>query len=104
MQIKLFKKEKVFKKRKESLWLNINLYWKLAVFCLFVVFLLSSFFGYYLFTQINKEFIVSEDARSSQSDTVKKERINKVLEYFSGRDQKSDQIISSPAPIIDPSL
>lgn len=103
MQIKFFKREKSFKKRKESLWLNINLYWKLAIYFMFAVVLVSSFFGYYLFTQVNKELVLSISG-DSQVETIKKERIDKVLEYFSLRKQKSDQILNSPAPIVDPSL
>lgn len=102
--IKFFKKEKNFTKEQESLWLNINLYWKLAVFVIFVVLLLSFFFGYYFFMQINKEPILLIEGDNSQIETVKKERINKVLEYFDLRKQKSNQILNSPAPVIDPSL
>lgn len=102
MQIKFFKKEKNFKK--ESFWFNLNFYWSLAVCFMFVTTLVSCFFGYYLFMQINKELIVGTDGASGQVETVKKERIQKVLEYFSLRKQKSNQILNSPSSIVDPSL
>ncbi len=104
MKIKFFKKEKNFKKEKASLWSNINLYWKLTVLFMFVVVLLSFFFGYNLFRRISKEPVLSTDDIGGQVETVKKERIEKVLEYFSLRKQKSTQILNSPAPIVDPSL
>ncbi|MFA6077083.1 MAG: hypothetical protein WC735_03345 [Candidatus Paceibacterota bacterium] len=104
MKIKFLKKEKSFKKKKENLLLNINFYWQLAVLFIFVVILLSSFFGYYLFTQTNKELVLSTVDVIPEVETVKKERIEKVLEYFSRREQKSDKILNSPAPVIDPSL
>lgn len=102
--IKFFKKEKNFKKERESLWLNMNFYWQLTVFFMFVVILLSFFFGYYLFAKINKEPALSMDNDISRVEIVKKGRIEKVLEYFSLRKQKSNQILISPAPVADPSL
>lgn len=104
MKIKFFKKEKNFKKDRMGLWLNINFYWKIAVSFMFVVALFSLFFGYSLFVRINKESPLVSSRVSGQVETVKKERIGKVLEYFSLRKKKSDQILVSPAPVIDPSL
>ena len=102
METKFFKKEKSFKK--ESLGLNLNFYWKLAVYFIFLVILFSFFFGYYFFKQINEEPVWEADGDNSQVETIRKEKIEKVLEYFSLRKQKSNQILNSPAPIIDPSL
>jgi|GEM_PF-1677054 len=104
MKIKFFTKEKNFRKEKESLWLNTSFYWKLAVFFLFAVFLSSLFFGYYLFMQINKDSQVSSSGAGSQVDTIKKERISKVLDYFSERKKKSNEIINGGSPVVDPSL
>jgi len=103
--IKIFlKKEKTWTKEKENFWLNINFYWKFTVCFLFAVILFSSFFGYYLFMQINKEPVLSLSGTSPKVETVKKERMEKVLEYFSIRKQKSNQILNYPAPVSDPSL
>ena len=102
--IKFFKKEKNFIKEQEDFWLNINFYWKLAVLVMFVVVFISFSFGYYFFMQTDQEPILETSGASVQVGTVKKERINKVLEYFSIRNQKSDQILNSPAPVVDPSL
>lgn len=104
MKIKFFKKEKNFSKEKESLWLNINFYWKFAVFFLFAVVVSSALFGRYLFMQTNQELVLSKDKTSPQVETISKERIDSVLEYFSNRDKKSEEILNSPAPVIDPSL
>jgi anti-sigma-K factor RskA len=104
MKIKFFKREKNFKKDKKGLWLNINFYWKLAVCFMFVAVVAVAFFGYSLFVKINKELVVSAKADGNQVQAIKKERIDKVLEYFNLRKQKSDQILVSPAPVVDPSL
>lgn len=104
MKIKFFKKEKSFNKKKEGWWLNIHLYWKASVCFMFLVFIFSIFFGYYFFRQINQEPVLEASGDSSQVGTVKKERISKVLEYFSIRAKKSNQILNSPAPVVDPSL
>ena len=100
--LKFFKKEKKFKK--ESSGFNPNLYWKLAVCFIFVVILSAFFFGYYLFVKIDRKPILQVGNSSGQVETIKKERIEKVLEYFSSQKQKSNQILNSSAPVIDPSL
>jgi len=103
MKIKLFKKEKKFKK--ESPLLNLHFYWKLAVCIMCIVTTASAFFGYYLFMKINKELTPSPaDMSAEKSETLKKERIGKRLEYFTLREEKSNQILYSGAPVIDPSL
>ncbi|OGI68840.1 hypothetical protein A3A05_02455 [Candidatus Nomurabacteria bacterium RIFCSPLOWO2_01_FULL_41_12] len=99
--IKFFKKEKSFKKK--SLSLNLNLYWKLAIYFVFAMILLSGFYGFYLFTQINKESIITLSG-GGQIGTARKEKIEKVLEYFSLRKKKSIEIINFPSPVVDPSL
>ncbi len=104
MDTNLSKKGESFKRRKESLWLNIRLYWKLAVLFMFLVAVSSAFFSYYFFRQISKELVVEEGGSISEVETVKKERIGKVLEYFAARKLKSSQILSTPRIIIDPSL
>src|SRR3989344_8578827 len=102
MKIKFFKKEKKFKK--ESSKLNLNLSWKTAIWFMIIVALLASFFGYYFFRQINTEVVLEAGDAGNQMETVKKERMEKALEYFSLRKKKSVEIINSPASVIDPSL
>jgi len=104
MQIKFFKKEKKFEKEKENFWLNMNFYWKFAVCFIFIVILVAFFFGYYLFQKINKEVILLGNMDGLQTEKVQKERIEEVLEYFSLREKKSDQILNSSSSVIDPSL
>lgn len=102
MRIQFLKKEKNFKKSTSRL--KPNLFWKLSIFIVLIVFIFSSFFGYRLFRKIDKEPVISTGGSSGQVETVKKERISKALEYFSEREIKSNQILNSPAPVVDPSL
>ena len=102
MKITFFKKEKSFKKVK--LHPDLNFFWKLAVFFLFMVILASAVFGYYLFLQTNKESTLDTVLEYTHIQTIKKERIQKVLKYFFVRAEQSNQIINSPSPVIDPSL
>lgn len=101
MEIKFFKKEKGFKK--ESLSLNVNFYWELAVCFVFVAMLVSLFFGYYLFKKMNQES-TTITGEGSRQGLIEKERIDKVLEYFTARKQKSNQIINATTSVVDPSL
>ncbi|MBI3306006.1 hypothetical protein HYZ82_02630 [Candidatus Nomurabacteria bacterium] len=102
MEITLFKKEHKFAKGERRL--RIKFFWKLAVLFMLTVAVFSAFLGYYLFKQVNKEVVVNEADVISQTETVKKERIEKSLEHFNLREEKSNQILNSPAPVIDPSL
>jgi hypothetical protein len=102
MQIKLFKKRNNFKKK--DFILNSNLYWRIAISGAFGLILLSFSFGLYLFLQINQESVLPETNGSTQTPMVNKDRISKVLNYFSEREKKSAEILNSPVPIVDPSL
>jgi len=102
METKLFKKEKKFKRKKESLWTNIILYWKFAVCFMFVSAVLATVFGFYLLRRINEEPVFPPNV--SQVGTVKKEQIDRTLQYFVVHQQKSEQILKIPPPVVDPSL
>lgn len=99
---KLFKKEKKFEKKEFTF--NAYFYWKLAIVGAFFLIALSFFFGYYLFTKINKEPDLSAQSGNGQIPTVNKNRISEVFRVFSEREKKSAEILNSPAPVVDPSL
>ena len=102
MQIKFFKlkKEKNFKKKSSEI--RPYFYWSLIFYMGLGLTLLAFAFGFYFFRQINKEYVSANSTKGQE--TVKRERIQKVLEYFSLREEKSQKILNSPAPVIDPSL
>ena len=100
--IKFFKKEKSFKKA--NLHLSPNLFWKLSILFIFILSIFSYFLGYYLFKQVNKEPVLEMNNNNSQIETIKKDRIEKVLGYFSTRQQESNKILNSFTSVIDPSL
>ena len=102
MKIKFFKKRNSFKRK--SFTLNPNLYWKLAVFSTFVIIITSFFFGYYMFKNINTDSPAPIANNGEQIPTVNTDRVTKVLNYFTIRQQKSNDIINSPSPVVDPSL
>ncbi len=101
MQIKFFKIKKSFKKH--DLAFSSDFYWQLIVFIAVILILTSFAFGYYLFVQVDKETVISVDDTSGQP-VIKKERLDKVLKYFSLREKKSNEILNSPSPVVDPSL
>ena len=101
MQIQIFKKQKQIEKKNFKI--NVNFYWKLILLTFFILTISSFIFGFYLFKKINKDFVYFYDNLSDKIEVVKKERIEKGLEYFSNREKKSIDILNSPSPIIDPS-
>ncbi len=101
MKIKFFKREKKFKKG--GFGVKPDLYWKYILFAIFSLILASCIFGLCLFIKINRE-LISPVTNTSERETIKKERLDKILEYFSEREKKSIEILNSPSPIIDPSL
>ena len=103
MELKFLKKEKSFKKT--NLFFNTNLYWQLAVCGAFILSVASCFFGYYLFINTNNESISQSPTYDyKRNEIVNKEKIDTILDYFSARKQKSNQILYSPSPVVDPSL
>lgn len=102
MEIKIFKIKKKF--TKGGIHMNPSIYWNFIQGIAFLTIVGSFVFGFYLFTKINKEFISSAENTNKQADTISKERIDKALKYFSDRKNKSESILNSPSPIIDPSL
>ncbi len=103
MSIKIFKKQKNFRK-KTDLFLSPEVYWRFFLGIEFLLTLTSLFFGWHLFRQVNKEFVLPSENVVSKIEMVKKARINKALEYFSAREKKSAEILNSHSPISDPSL
>ncbi len=80
-----------------------DLYWKYILLVTLLLFLASCVFGLLLFMKINKGPVLP-NIDNSRQDMVKKERIDKALQYFGEREKKSAEILNSPSPIIDPSL
>ena len=65
--------------------------------------LVSIVFGVYVFIETNKDLalpVVSNDSK----EIIGKERFDKVLNYFSEREKKSNEILNTHFPMIDPSL
>lgn len=102
MKIKFFKTKKDF--RKKTAIVNPNLYWNIILYVTFALIILSFVFGLWFFSKTSTEPPVSAVDINGQIGVVKKQRIQKVLEYFSEREQKSAEILNSPSPVVDPSL
>ena len=101
MQVKVFKRKKNF--RKGGLRIHPDMFWQVILLAGFFVFFASSIFGFYFFKTIQQKFLLPDQDVRDFSKVVSKERIDKVLEYFSLNERKSDEIINSPSPIVDPS-
>jgi len=102
MKINFLKKEKNFKKKNFTF--NYNLCWQLFLAGALGLILLFFFFGYFLFRQINQELALSAVKENTETSKINQNRIEKTLNYFSAREEKSTEIINSPAPVVDPSL
>src|SRR3989344_1532658 len=99
MKIGFFKKEKHFKK--PNFVFHTNLYWKVAMCIVFGLSIISCIFGYSLFIKVNQEFTAQNTMQdSTQMQKTKKAKIDTVLQYFSDREQKSNDILSSPSYVV----
>lgn len=101
MKITLFKTKTSFKKK--ALAPEPGFYWKLVILLVFILILLSFIFGYYMFKKAIDESTVSIE-NINKKQPVQKEKIQKVLEYFSLREKKSNDILNSNIIVVDPSL
>lgn len=97
-----FKDKKVFKKG--SYEIDPNPFWNLVLFISALMIIFAFFFTLLLFKKVNKEVTLSSNDGTLGASTLPKDRIEKVLEHFKAREDKSKEILNSPAPIIDPSL
>ncbi|KKT01101.1 MAG: hypothetical protein UV76_C0002G0014 [Candidatus Nomurabacteria bacterium GW2011_GWA2_43_15] len=102
MKIKIPKIKKSF--RKGGFHTNPNISWEI-VLCLALALILASFVsGFYLFTQVSRESFLPIADSDKQVPMVDENRLEKVLDYFSERENKSAGILNSPIPVVDPSL
>jgi len=102
MDLKIFKIKKKFKKSEHQP--DPDFYWKLVLFGTFILIFLAIFFGTRLFWKINKEDFSPAIQYDRQGKKISKNRIDAVLKYFTDRQTKSEGIINSPSPFIDPSM
>lgn len=102
MQLKILKQKKVF--HKADLSTKPSLFWMMILVMMFLIITSSFGFGFYLFVKVNAEPTLSEDDLGGQVETVDREKLTSALDYFSERQKKSIYTLSTPAPVIDPSL
>ncbi len=102
MQIKLLKFKRSF--RKSGLKSSPEFLWNMLLLLAFVIISTGAVYGFFLFRKVNIEATPNRGGDVINREAVSKDRINKSLEYFSNRKEKSDKILSLPSPIVDPSL
>ncbi|HNW71436.1 MAG TPA: hypothetical protein PKZ36_00970 [Candidatus Paceibacterota bacterium] len=95
-----------FKKNYENQNFKISpdIYWNILIVLFFIIIIAVFIFSFNLYKQTSVESEVTYQNISGKIEKEKKEKINRVLEYFSEREQKSNEILNSPAPVVDPSL
>lgn len=104
MKINIFNIKIKKKLKKENFQLKSNFYWKIVLCIMFLMILGSFIFGFFLSMKTNREAVLLNEDISRQTDMARKERIEKVLEYFSEREKKSADILNPSSSIVDPSL
>ena len=102
MDIKFLKIKKTF--RKGGLHINPDVFWNILQGTAFVLVISSFIFGFYLFYKIEKGFVLPTQSTDNKTQSIDMERINKILELFSQKKEKSTKITNSPSPIVDPSI
>ena len=102
MKIQFFKTEKHFKKSDSQI--NPDIYWRVVLYVVGLLIIFFFIFGFFLFTGLNKTEDVSFSPENSSAQTVKKSRIDKVLKFFSERQDNFENIKNSIPAIVDPSL
>ncbi|MBP6883963.1 MAG: hypothetical protein KBC06_01895 [Candidatus Pacebacteria bacterium] len=102
MKLEFFKKQKNFKKG--GFHTNPDVCWEIVLYVACGVVVAILFFSFFLFKQIDEGFTAAEVESNIQMKSANQERIDKVLNFFFLREEKSKEILSSPAPFVDPSL
>lgn len=101
MDLKILKIKKKFKKSEHEP--DPDFYWKLILTGTFILIALAATFGVLLFFKTNSEEALDTVPYSEQGKKISKDRLDAVMKYYSDREVKSQTIIKSPAPVIDPS-
>ena len=102
MKLQFLKKKKKIKK--ENFKIDAGFYWNIILLLAFILIICAFVFGFFVFQKINKGEEIVTDISSENVNIVKKQRIDKVLEYFTDREKRSIDILNSPSPVVDPSL
>lgn len=102
MKLPILKREKKF--RKGGFHTNPNIGWALVLFLGLLI--ASSLFawGSLMFLKTSRELEAPSLGDQASQVAVDQKRIEKILEYFRAREQKSREIISAPPQVADPSL
>ncbi len=102
MKLKFPKRKKVIKKKNENI--RPDFYWRIILNTAFVFAVLFVVFAYFSFIRITKSPAISEEEANLNNPSISRQRIDNALKYFENRREKSDYIISSPSPVVDPAL
>ncbi len=90
--------------KKDNFVINPNIYWRVVIYIGLVAIFGSFGYGFYLFKDISKEPEIPESNIVNNAKKIKKDRFEKVIEYFATKEKKSLEILSSPLLIKDPSV
>jgi len=101
MDINISKSKKKF--RKGGRHFSADFYWQVIFFTGLTVVLISIVWGGYLFMEMNKKFDISPEDVVSKSKPISKARLDQALKYFKSREQKMEEVLNAPSPVIDPS-
>ncbi len=102
MKINFPKIKRSFKKK--DLYPNPDICWEIILYLFFALLVVAAVFGFYMFRKVNQDSVISPQVKNTQLEKISKERMDKVLGYFTDRAKKSSNISKIPAPFIDPSL
>ncbi|MFA6524562.1 MAG: hypothetical protein WC264_03325 [Candidatus Paceibacterota bacterium] len=103
MKIKFFKIKNNFAKE-GRFQEKPDFFWKIALYLGFILAIIFFILGFFIFKQVDKELILSEEDNSGKSKVIQKERVKEALEYFKEQEKKSEEILNYSFTIIDPSL
>ena len=102
MKIKFLQIKKSFKKGGHNA--NPDFFWQLLLVIACVLVVVSFCFAFILFKQINSDTTGAGATTDQKHKSISKERIDAILQIFSDKEKKSIDILTSPSPVVDPSL
>ena len=102
MKIELFKFKKSYKKKDYQI--NPSIYWTTILVISALMIVVSVFYGLSVFFEINKDFTSYPITTNDQTEKNREIRLENALQYFSEREKKSESIMNSSSPVVDPSL
>lgn len=104
IKLNLLKKKKNNNLKKINYLINPKFYWRFVLFLICSMLLFSTLFGIYIYGESIADFNLSPENFVGYTEKVKKDRVENVLNLYSEKEKRVNDILENKEFLVDPSL